>query len=227
MKFDVAKMQIFGNSNVGVYMFANDKVALVPAGLDQKDKQLIQDILQVDVYEVTVMGTRLIGVLVAGNNNGILLPSTITDDELTLLKEYVGDKLNIAVLPSSTNNAVGNLVAANSHAALAFPGLDNESIKVISDTLDVEVVKRPISGITTIGAVVAVTDIGGLTHPDASDEELEFLRDLFKVPFKTGTINFGVSFVKTGLVVNNKGAIVGSNTSGPEIARIQTVFSGL
>ncbi|ADL19534.1 Translation initiation factor 6 [Acidilobus saccharovorans 345-15] len=226
MTFNVAKMQVFGNSNVGVYIFANDKIALVPPDMEQKDKQLIEDVLGVDVYEVTIMGTRLIGVLVAGNNNGLLVPSTITEGELQTLKEALGNSMNIGVVPSS-NNAIGNLVAANSHGALVYPGLDNSTTKLISDVLGVEVAKRAISGISTVGAVIAVTDIGGLSHPDTGDDELEFLKDLFKVPFKTGTINFGVSFIKTGLVVNNRGAIVGANTSGPEIARIQMVFSGL
>ena len=116
---------------------------------------------------------------------------------------------------------------ANSHGALVYPNLEDEVVKVIRDSLGVEVVKRSIGGISSVGTVVAVTDVGGLVHPDATDEEIEFLRDLFKVPFRTGTVNFGVSFVRTGLVVNSKGAIVGNDTSGPEIARIQTTFSGL
>ena len=226
MAFNVAKLQVYGNNNIGVYAFANDKIALVPPDVDQKDRQVIEEVLGVDTYETTIMGTRLLGVLVAGNDSGLLVPSTINDDELRKLKENVGGDMNIGVLPT-TNNAIGNLVAANNHGALVHPGLDDSATKIISDVLGVEVVKRAISGISTVGAIIAVTDIGGLSHPDTSDEELKFLSDLFKVPFRTGTVNFGVSFIRTGIVVNTKGAIVGASTSGPEIARIQMVFSGL
>jgi len=179
----------------------------------------------VDVYETTVMGTRLLGVLVTGNNNALLVPDTITQDELSRLRSSLGD-FNVVVV-RSRSNALGNIIVANSHGALVYPNLEDEVVKVIRDALGVEVVKRSIGGISSVGTVVAVTDVGGLVHPDATDEEVEFLRDLFKVPFRTGTVNFGVSFVRTGLVVNSKGAIVGNDTSGPEIARIQTTFTGL
>jgi Translation initiation factor 6 (eIF-6) len=81
--FEVAKLQVFGNSNVGVYIYANDRFALVPPGLTPKDIDTISKVLQVDVYETTVMGTRLLGVLVTGNNNALLVPDTITQDELS------------------------------------------------------------------------------------------------------------------------------------------------
>jgi len=56
--FEVAKLQVFGNSNIGVYIYANDKFALVPPGLTPRDIDTISKVLQVDVYETTVMGTR-------------------------------------------------------------------------------------------------------------------------------------------------------------------------
>jgi translation initiation factor 6 len=222
LPFEIAKMFIFGNSNIGVYVYGNDKITFIPQGLQKKDIEEISQILQTDITEISIANTRLIGVLMSGNNNGLILSRSITDNEVDLIKKSSKD-LNVLVL-SSRNNAVGNLIVANDKAALVYPYFEDDIIKQIQDNLGVEVFKRSVVGIPTVGAIIAVTNVGGLVHPDVSDEEIKFLEDIFKVPFKTGTVNFGVSFIRTGLIVNTKGAIVGEDTTGPEIARIQMVF---
>ena len=60
---------------------------------------------------------------------------------------------------------------------------------------------------------------------DASDEELRRLSEFFEVPVDIGTVNFGVAFIRTGLVANNYGALVGEKTTGPEILRITKALS--
>jgi translation initiation factor 6 len=215
-------MSIFGNSNIGVYVYGNDKITFIPQGLQKKDIDEISQILQTDITEVSIANTRLIGVLMSGNNNGLILSRIASDNEIDLIKKSAKD-LNVAVL-SSRNNAIGNLIVANDRAALVYPYFEDDIIKQIQDNLGVEVFKRSVVGIPTVGAIIAVTNVGGLVHPDVSDEEIKFLEDIFKVPFKTGTVNFGVSFIRTGLVVNTKGAVVGEDTTGPEIARVQMVF---
>jgi len=76
-----------------------------------------------------------------------------------------------------------------------------------------------------VGSAAVVTDEGGLVHPDATDEELEKLSDFFGVDVDIGTVNFGVAFIKTGLVANNYGALVGANTTGPEIMRVMKALN--
>ncbi len=222
-KFEVALLNLMGNSNIGVYIYATDSYVIVPEGLENKEIGLIREILGHKPIETMVGGSRLIGVLVAGNSNGLILGSTVKDEEIEKLKKSLD--INIEVLPSK-NNAVGNLIAANDKAALVYPGLEKASMQKIQDTLGVEVVARPIAGITTVGSILVVTNRGGLVHPDTTEEELKFLEELFKVPILTGTVNFGVSFVRTGIVANSFGALVGGETRGPEIARIQMALGG-
>ncbi|MCE4600808.1 MAG: translation initiation factor IF-6 [Desulfurococcales archaeon] len=224
-KFEIQTMTVMGNSNVGVYMFATDKYVLAPAGLDKEDKEVITEVLGVEPVETTIAGTRLIGVLASGNDKGLLVASSISDEELRLLKRSLGDGVIVETLPSR-NNAVGNLLVANSRAALVYPGLEREALKTIQDVLDVEVFQRAIAGVSTVGSIIALNTRGGLVHPDATDEEIKFLSEVFGVPFITGTVNFGVAFVRTGLVANSRGAIVGEETSGPELARIQMALGG-
>ncbi|MCE4614964.1 MAG: translation initiation factor IF-6 [Desulfurococcales archaeon] len=224
--FRVEYFDYKGNPNIGVYMAANNKLALIPMDIDAKDIETIQEILGIEVFYVKVSDTSLLGVLVALNDNGILIPRTSGDSEIRKFKSLAKSMgLELGILPSR-NNAVGNMVLANNKAALVYPELDDDSLKVVRDVLDVEVDKKSIIGIPTIGSLGVITDKGGIVHRDVTEDELDWLSDYFKVNIMTGTVNFGVSFIKTGLVANSKGGLVGSETMGPELVRIQMALGG-
>ncbi|MCE4606480.1 MAG: translation initiation factor IF-6 [Desulfurococcales archaeon] len=224
--FRVEYFDYRGNPNVGVYIVANNKLALIPMDLNPKDVEIIQGVLGVDVFHLKISDTSLLGVLVALNDNGIIVPRTSSDPEIRKLKNIVRTVgLELGVLPSR-NNAIGNMILTNNKAALVYPELDDNSLKIISDVLDVEVTKKSIIGIPTVGSLGVITDRGGIVHRDVTDDELDWLSDYFKVDIMTGTINFGVSFIKTGLVANSKGGLVGSETTGPELVRIQMALGG-
>jgi len=224
--FRVEYFDYKGNPNVGVYIVANNKLALIPMDINPKDAEIIQDVLGVEVFHVKISNTSLLGVLVALNDNGIIIPRTSSDSEIRKLKGIVKTMgLELGVLPSR-NNAVGNMVLANNKAALVYPELDDDSLRVIKDVLDVEITRKSIIGIPTVGSLGVITDSGGIVHRDVADDELDWLSDYFKVNIITGTVNFGVSFIKTGLVANSKGGLVGSETMGPELVRIQMALGG-
>ncbi|MEN3000168.1 MAG: translation initiation factor IF-6 [Acidilobaceae archaeon] len=224
-RFEVAKLSLNGNPNIGVYIYSSEDYALVPPGTEEKAKGLITEVLGVErLGEVTLFSTRLLGVLLAGNRNGLLLPRTATEEEQRKIREIVGD-VNVAVL-DTRENALGNLLASNSRAAVVYPQMDQEALRVVRDTLGVEVVKMTVCGSGVVGSVLVVTDKGGLVCPEASDEEVRSLQEIFGVPLMQGTVNFGVSLIRVGLIANSKGALVGEETTGPEIARIQTALGG-
>ena len=63
-----------------------------------------------------------------------------------------------------------------------------------------------------------------LCHPDATDEKLDFLEELLGVPADIGTINYGGPLVGSGLVANDHGYVVGQDTTGPELGRIESAL---
>ncbi|BAN90170.1 translation initiation factor IF-6 [Aeropyrum camini] len=224
--FTVEKLSLYGNPNIGVYLSASDSYVLAPDDIGVEDVRTISEVLRVAeerVVRLRVLGMRLVGVLTTGNSRGILLPEGV-DREVELVKKALGE-VEIGIVPTRSN-ALGNVIVCNDRACLASPGLEKEALKTVSDTLGVEVVEGSVAGVYTVGSAVVVTNRGGLAHPDASEEELKLLSDVFKVPFEAGTINFGVEFVRTGLVANSYGALVGEDTTGPEIARIQVALGG-
>lgn len=211
------KLRIFGNPNIGVYVYANNKIALVPQGIEASTKRKISEVLSVEVIEARVAGTSLIGVLTTGNDNVVLLPRIARDEEVEYLK---GLGLNVNVV-HTTFTALGNIVLANRKAAIFHPELGKDEVKMLSELLGIsKFTQAAIAGVPTVGSVAVVTDRGGVVHPDVSEDELHNLSDFFEVPIDVGTINFGVAFIRTGLVANNYGALVGEKTTGPEILRI-------
>ena len=81
-----------------------------------------------------------------------------------------------------------------------------------------------IAGYTQVGSLVTVTDKGAAVHPKASPSEIERLSEIFSVDVEPATINGGVPFVTSGILVNQTNAVVGSLTTGPELMILSRVF---
>ena len=225
MAIAIEKADIAGNPNIGVYVFANNELAIVPPIVDPRFEEILLRVLRIEKIVRTKVGdTVLPGVMVAGNDKGILIPRTVRDEELRAIKDNFSG--NIAVIKAPPN-ALGNIVVSNSRAAMIYRDLDDGTAKLIKETLDVEVVVRgTIAGLVTVGSAAVVTNRGGVVHPDAGEDELKQLSELFKVVFDVSSVNFGVFFVRSGIVANDHGVIVGSRTTGPEILRISRILGG-
>ncbi len=217
---NIKRVSIFGTDNIGVYIFTNNKYTIVPKGVEKEVKDAISEILNTEIIEAEISRSFIIGIYITGNDNGILLPKTTTTDELKILKENLKD-CRIEVLNSRVT-ALGNTILTNNNGAVIYPEFTNAEEKIIKETLGVDEIKKTrIAQMITVGSVGVVTNKGGLVHINASEEELKELEKLFKVKIDIGTVNFGSVFIRSGLIANDKGALVGSSTTGPEILRIQ------
>ncbi|ABM81418.1 translation initiation factor IF-6 [Hyperthermus butylicus] len=214
-------LNVHGNPNIGVYIYANNKIALVPPTLTEKDKKKIEETLGVEVIETKIADMIINGVMIAGNDNGLLLPRIVKPEELDYLREHIGDKVRLEIL-EVRQTALGNLIAANNRGALVSPLIDKAILDKIKSVLGVETIyQRHLANIPTVGSMIVVTNRGGVVHPGVSDDEIRILNSVFGVEFTTATVNFGLYFVKAGLVANDHGALVGDETTGPELMRIQ------
>jgi len=225
----VEKLRIYGSSSIGAFIYANDFFALAPPSLPDKIFKSLEETLGVPVLRREVYGSHLLGIFVVGNSNGVLLPPYVSQEELRSLRdeilEIAGKEILMAKLPTK-ETAVANLILCNDRAALVSPLLSKEALKIISDTLQVEVLQRDIAGFNLVGTIAVTSNRGLLVNPLASDEEVEELGSLFKVTADVGTVNMGSPLLRSGLVVNDKGALVGDDSTGPELMRIQRVFFG-
>lgn len=218
---DVVPIKVFGSSTIGVYIVANNKIALVPPDVPEKIDDEVKNVLGNAVMRTTIAKSPLLGIFIVMNDNGILVPNIALEDEVNLLK---GLGLNLGVLHTKYT-AIANLIVANNKAALISPILEPENRKIVADVLGVEVFVDSIANSPLVGSVVIANSRGALVAPDATDNDLKKLERYLGVHADVGTVNRGRSFLRGGMVANDRGALVGWETTGAEIMRIlSTLF---
>jgi len=205
---------LFGSPNIGVYCFCNEEVAVVPPGLPKRKMKQLEETLKVNVCSTTVGGSTLVGALVAGNSKGLLVPHTIQEYELQRIQRFS----NVTVVESNWT-ALGNVVLANDFGAVLHPDSPQE-LKNSLVGLEVPVVCSKIASLPFVGALGLVTNKGALLNPNASMEEQSIIETALKVGVELSTTNGGVPFVKSGILANSKGAVVGPLTRGAELMQV-------
>ncbi|HDD33883.1 MAG TPA: translation initiation factor IF-6 [Thermofilaceae archaeon] len=220
----VEVLYAFGNPNIGVYVAISDRVALIPADAPEKVERSLSKNLGVRVVRASIQDSPLLGVLCAMNSHGIIVGRLVRERELELLRKVLGDEMVIEVLDIK-ETALGNLVLANDRGAVVSPLLPKRVVSRISDVLGVEAIQMRLGGSYLVGALGVATNKGVLLCPLASDEEVEQVIEVLRVSKGgVGTVNRGNIFVRSGLVANSKGALVGFETTGPELMRIQSAL---
>lgn len=210
-----------GSSYIGVFSRATDDCLLIRRDAEDEVRESFAEELEVPAVPTTVGGSATVGALATGNANGILVSSRASDREIERIEDATD--LPVGELPGRVN-AAGNVVCCNDHGAYVHPDLSRKAVQAVEDTLDVPVERGDLAGVRTVGTAAVATNRGVLCHPKSTDEELDFLEDLLDVPADLGTINYGGPLVGSGLVANENGFVVGQDTSGPELGRIENAL---
>jgi translation initiation factor 6 len=217
----VLRAAFSGSSYVGVFARATDECVLVRPDVDDALAEDFGAELDVPAVQTTVGGSGTVGALATGNSNGLLVSARISERE----RERITDAVDVPVaeLPGRIN-AAGNVVLANDTGAYVHPDLSREAVQAVKDGLDVPVQRGDLADVQTVGTAAVATNRGVLCHPKASDAELDQLEEALGVPADIGTINYGAPLVGSGLVANDAGYVVGEDTSGPELGRIDAAL---
>ena len=190
-------------------------------GFAETKAEKLGEYLDAKPLYTSVANTRLLGALMVGNNNGILLPTTAYAEEYDFLKKETG--LNVGVLDSKYT-ALGNVICANDKGAIVSPWLSKDDVQTIEQTLAIEVVQKRIAGMNQVGAVMVANNSGAVIHPEADEEDMKMFANTLGVKIEHATINNDIPFVKSGVLANNHGVVVGTLTTGPEIMMLTRAF---
>ena len=218
---DIIKYDVYKGPNLGVYITVNDSIGLVPMGFAQTKADKLAKYLNIKVHYTAIANTRLIGALSVMNNKGILLPNTAYQNEYDYLKAETD--LEVGILDTKFN-ALGNVICANDKGAVVSPWLSKQDCQTVSDVLGVEVVQKRIAGFNQTGVVLVANDSGAVIHPEADEEDMKALANVLGVKIEQCSINNGVPYVSSGILVNNHCVVVGNLTSGPEIMMLTRAF---
>jgi len=215
-------IDIYRSPNIGIFMKANDRFLLVPKGLAQTKTDKFCASLGVVAVPTSIGDSRLIGVLSSMNSKGLLVSRLTEEREISEIKAATG--LNVSRLESKLT-AVGNLVVANDRCALVSPALDSSAVSQVKDVMGTEVERLPIGEYYQTGSFIVATNNGAAVYPGLDEQEVARIGSLLGVDAYPTSVNSGVPFVASGLVANTKNAIVGSQTTGPELVFITRALS--
>lgn len=207
-----------GSAYVGVFASATEGAVLVRPDADDDVIDSIAEELAVPAISTTIGGSSTVGALATGNENAVLVSSRLLEYERERLEEEIDRP--IAELPGSIN-AAGNVVLANDYGAYVHPDLSREAITAIKEALEVPVERGDLAGIRTVGTAAVATNRGALCHPKSTDAELDAVEEALDVRVDVGTVNYGGPLVGSGLLATEGGYVVGEETTGPELGRIE------
>jgi translation initiation factor 6 len=214
----VFRASFAGSSYVGVFARATNDCLLVRPDADADLVDALGEELGVPTVATTVGGSGTVGALATGNENALLVTSRSTARE----REAIGAVTDLPVyeLPGRIN-AAGNVVLANDYGAYVHPELSDDAVAVVREALSVPVERGDLADVRTVGTAAVATNRGALCHPKSREPELEALEELLGVRADIGTVNYGAPLVGSGLVANDAGYVVGEDTTGPELGRIE------
>ena len=212
---NIERYNFRGNTNIGLHASVTGKYAVFPPGFKRKD------FFEAEVHaETTVARTQLTGLFTAGNSNCILVPDSITSRERKNLED---SGLEFRVL-EVTDTALGNLILANDEGAVVGEKL-KPHLEEIDEALGVDVEIGTVGGIRNPGAAALANHRGALLHREASEQEAEHVKKVLGLEeVDIGTVNLGSPFVGSGAAVTGENVLVGEDTKGPEIGRIDRVL---
>ncbi|MBK5112455.1 MAG: translation initiation factor IF-6 [Candidatus Heimdallarchaeota archaeon] len=223
---NIIRTSVMGLNSLGAFGVATDKFAIISEMWPTKAVEAITKALEVPITKVNIGDTSLVGILIAANSNGILLPHIFSPREMEKIEEAFGDSLNIGVVESKIT-CLGNCIVTNDHGAIVHEKFEPKAVSVIKDTLDVDVEKGNIIKSSLVGSHALATNKGVLVHPLTTEMEITWLSEKLGVPANVGTINRGVPYVSVGCFANTKGAIAGKDTTGPELQRLYQTLRGM
>jgi translation initiation factor 6 len=210
----IEKTDFFNNPNIGLFGFATDKFCVLGNFPSDKYAKMLENTLKVPVIKARMMGTTLAGIFSAGNSHGIVVSSYLHENEIAELKKH----LHVLVLDTEFT-ALGNMILCNDHGCVISHELNRFAGK-LEEFLKVPVSVGLIIGIDLVGSLAVCNNEGCLIHKLATAEERDHVGKVLKVPVSPATVNFGNHWVRSGMITNTKGILIGDPTSGPELGII-------
>jgi translation initiation factor 6 len=160
-----------GNPNVGLYAYCVEaggkRLCVMGERLNKDDEQNVAKALGAEFHHVTVAGTPMPGVFLAGNSQALLVPGIAFQRELRSLQH-----LGLPVQVFETHlTCLGNNILVNDTGCLVNPDFTDAEIRRLHTLLGVPVKRIRIAGLQTPGACVVLNGRFGVIHRDATESE--------------------------------------------------------
>ncbi len=209
-----------GNPNIGLYLFATDSYVLVPLSIHDSLLHKVEKVFDVPIIKTNIAGTSLLGVLLAGDSNKLLVPKIILDTEIKTLEK---NGVDFSIVNTDLT-ALGNNIVSTEKALLVNPDYDTNSIIQLRKSTGKNIIKWESSNYKTVGSLIKVKGNKAIISPLIENKK-DLIKDLLNLDKVSATsVNFGSPFVSSGIVANKNGMLIGEKTTGMESMQIEQAF---
>lgn len=212
---EILKQRLNGSPYVGIFATVTEKIGLFPKNTPSGQLQKFEEIFGIESITINIANSALIGVLAIGNSKGFIVSEIAEEKEI---EEMASIGLKVKKLPSIA--AVGNLFELNDSKGVCSRIFSNQLKTEIEKFLGISIEYGTIAESDLIGSSMVATNKGFIMNPNSSKEEFNSIKKIFSLNGVIGTANYGDNFVGNSIIANSKGAIVGEQTSGYELIRI-------
>lgn len=217
------RVQFDGSSEIGAYIRMTNKYIIMGPSNDSQLRKNVEEYVNIPVVETTINSIKTVGSQIQGNKYGLLVPMTTSDHELITLRQLLPQDILIRRIDERMN-ALGNIILCNDDIALVHPEVEQETIEIIENVLNVPVHKVAIGDKPLVGSYGCMNSQGLLVDPEISGEDQKSLSELLKLQVTAGTVNMGNNVVGGGIVVNDWIGFCGTKTTNTEIEVMEKVF---
>jgi len=215
----IKKANFKSYTTIGIFCSISEDIALLPLEASSKFEGIIKDVFGVEVIKTSLGETNLLGSLSKIYGKKAIVSNITTDTETQYL-----ENLGLKTLRLNAYHAIGNLVSVNKNAVLSSKIISDADNKKISKFYSLDFDSFNIAGTDLVGSVLATTNEAFAVSSSVNEKDFEKIKNLFKVDGNVATVNYGDGCVSNGLLVNTKGLMVGENTTGYEIMRLDEIF---
>ena len=150
-------------------------------------------------------------------NNGIIISSNAPEELREILKNHF-DIIEIDFI----ENTMGNIFLIGKNGIVYSHGKEEDARK-ISEKLSLPAYK--IKTKYLFGSISKVYNNKLLISQELNDKIIEKVKEITGYTLDTGSINFGIPYLRYGIEINKEYLIIGKYSTGHEIVRVEEFFS--
>ena len=213
-----------GSSEIGAHAKLTNSYVIVGATHTRQFRQFVESLIDnIPIIETTINSIKTVGRQIQGNKHGLLVPTNTHDHELRILRQELPEAVRVKRIEERLN-ALGNVILCNDYVAMVHPDVDNESLEIISDVLNVPVYKMCVGENPLVGSYGTMNNQGLLVDPSVTLEQQKALSERLNVQVAAGTVNMGRNVVGGGVTVNDWIGLCGRATSNSELGVMEKIF---
>ena len=217
----ISLLEFENNPNIGIYLFLNDKFCLIGKEISEEKKKEIENIIDVPIYKISILGTELIGIFLAGNNEKIFIPELL-NEEYNKLKEITTEHNVEIITLNDKMNTYGNNLCVGDKEILVSKDYNNNFLKKLEKVSKLKIISIGNENFKATGALCQA--IEGKYFVSQELDEKDF-KPIIKKILGVGTINSGSNYISSGVIGNKNGLLIGSLSSTIEIQNLFDAFN--